>query len=80
MVKEATSLGAALSVAVGVGIYDSLEEAAGQAAKIERTVEPDLENHEIYQKYYGRWQKVHAYCMKMVEDELLKPMWHAPGL
>lgn len=46
----ATTLGAAILAGVGVGMYNSFEEAIQQTVKITRVQEPIMQNHEIYKK------------------------------
>lgn len=48
----ATTLGAALLAGVGVGMYDSFEDAVAQTVKITRRYEPNPENAEVYEKNY----------------------------
>lgn len=48
----ATTLGAALLAGVGVGMYESFEDAVAQTVRITRRYEPNMENHEIYKKNY----------------------------
>lgn len=51
--SEATLLGAALTAAVGCGLYENLNEATGLLAKHERiVVEPDKGRHQTYQEVY----------------------------
>lgn len=47
----ATTLGAAILAGVGVGMYDSFEEAVRETIVITRVQEPDMETHRQYQKY-----------------------------
>lgn len=46
----ATTLGAAILAGVGVGIYDSFEQAVRETIVITRTQEPDMEKHKVYEK------------------------------
>jgi xylulokinase len=46
----ATTLGAAILAGVGVGLYQSFEEAIKETVAITRVQEPDMKNHEIYKK------------------------------
>jgi xylulokinase len=46
----ATTLGAAILAGVGVGLYDSFEQAINETVKITRVQEPNMENKEAYQK------------------------------
>jgi xylulokinase len=51
----ATTLGAALLAGVGIGMYDSFEDAAAQTVQITRRYEPCAENKQIYQKNYDTY-------------------------
>lgn len=46
----ATTLGAAILAGVGVGVYESFEEAVKETIVITRVQEPNMENHERYKK------------------------------
>lgn len=48
----ATTLGAAILAGVGVGLYKDFEEAVRMTVKVTRRHEPDMENHNLYQKNY----------------------------
>lgn len=48
----ATTLGAVILAGVGVGLYDSFEEAVSMTVKVTRRHEPNMENYKIYQKNY----------------------------
>ena len=48
----ATTLGAALLAGVGVGVYRDYEEAVEKTVKITKEYEPNMENHQVYKKYY----------------------------
>jgi autoinducer 2 (AI-2) kinase len=79
VVKEATALGAAMCVGVGVGEYRDLQDATSRLVRWERFYEPDLANCEIYQGYYQKWRTIYPRIMELVEEGLLEPMWRAPG-
>lgn len=49
---HATTLGAAILAGVGAGVYQNFEEGVEKTIKIQRTHEPDMANHQIYQDYY----------------------------
>ena len=51
LIEEATSCGAAIAGGVGVGIFNSIEDAA-KIVKITDIVKPDSKNRELYEKYY----------------------------
>ncbi len=48
----ATTLGAVILAGVGIGMYESFEEAVNLTVKKTRHHEPNMENHEKYQKNY----------------------------
>ena len=80
MVKEATALGAAILAGYGVGIYESIEEGAEKTVKWDRTFEPDMVNHKVYEELYRVWRKVYAAQLDLVNEGLTRSMWTAPGL
>lgn len=49
----ATTLGAVILAGVGVGMYESFEEAVELTVKVKRAHEPNAENRAIYQKNYN---------------------------
>jgi len=51
-VKEGPAYGAALLAGVGIGLFGSLEETDKDLIEIEKTVDPNLKNVEIYQEFY----------------------------
>ena len=48
----ATTLGAVILAGVGVGMYESFEEAVALTVKEKRSHEPNVENADVYQKNY----------------------------
>ena len=55
----ATTLGAAILAGVGTGQYKSFKQAVDRTVKIKSTHEPDLKNHEIYEKYYELYLEIY---------------------
>lgn len=55
----ATTLGAAILAGVGTGMYKDFREAAHKTINITRTHEPNMENHEIYKKYYEIYLEIY---------------------
>ncbi|MDI6829462.1 MAG: FGGY-family carbohydrate kinase, partial [Armatimonadota bacterium] len=51
-VDEGPAFGAALLAAVGVGIYNSVEEACRNTIKVVSTTTPNFENKTLYDRYY----------------------------
>jgi autoinducer 2 (AI-2) kinase len=80
VVKEASSLGAALLAYKGIGLYPDIKEAAQRLVRIEKEFTPNSENHGVYQKAYDNWQAVYAAQLRLSDDNNTKYMWAAPGL
>ncbi|WP_070000946.1 xylulokinase [Cellulosilyticum sp. I15G10I2] len=55
----ATTLGAAILAGVGVGVYESFEEAVRETVQIKRVHEPDMEKHNQYQKYFDMYLELY---------------------
>ncbi len=55
----ATTLGAALLAAVGVGAYESFEQAVGQTVRVTRTHQPDPERFELYSRQYETYRELY---------------------
>ena len=55
----ATTLGAAILAGVGVGVYESFEEAIKETIVITRVQEPDMDNHERYKKSMELYLKLY---------------------
>lgn len=79
VVKESTSLGAALYVGFGVGLYQDLMSVAQSVVSFEKTYEPDPTNHQKYQELYGQWSRIYERSLAMVEEGLIRPLWRAAG-
>jgi len=79
VVKESTSLGAALYAGLGVGLYHDLKSVAQSIVSFEKTYEPDPTNHQIYQELYAQWSRIYERSLSMVEEGLIRPLWRAAG-
>jgi autoinducer 2 (AI-2) kinase len=79
VVKESTSLGAALYAGLGVGIFDDLQSVAQSIVSFEKTYEPDDATHKLYQELYAQWSRIYERSLAMVEEGLVKPLWRAAG-
>lgn len=79
VVKESTALGAAICAGVGAGIYRDLAEAAGSLLRIERTFEPAVEAHAVYDERYATWRELYPRILGLSELGLLRPMWWPAG-
>ncbi len=55
----ATTLGAAILAGIGVGMYESFEEAVEMTIKVKRSHTPNVENEEIYQKNYQTYLELY---------------------
>jgi sugar (pentulose or hexulose) kinase len=53
-VYEATGLGAAIDVAVGLGLHPDFPTAVGAMTRVSRTFEPDRDRREVYDQLYRR--------------------------
>ncbi len=79
-VKEATALGAAILAGYGVGIYESMKEAAANLVKWEAVYHPDPENKKIYDQMYTVWRKFYQNQLELSDQRVTRYMWAAPGL
>jgi len=79
MVKEATSLGAAVAAGVGVGIYDDMPSAADKLVRWDRVVEPNPSNYAVYQEAYERWLQSYPPQLELADKGVTSHMWIAPG-
>jgi len=65
---EASGLGAAIDVAVGLGLHTDFETAVADMTRLGETFEPNLDRHHMYSELYGRVYK-HMY-------QRLKPLYN----
>jgi xylulokinase len=54
-----TTLGAAILAGVGIGMFDSYEQAASETVKITRVHEPDASNHVKYARLYKLYKSLY---------------------
>ncbi|MBU3188374.1 autoinducer-2 kinase [Clostridium bowmanii] len=80
VVKEATGLGAAILAGYGIGIYPDISKAASELVRWDKTYNPNMANHSLYEKLYEPWRKVYAAQLELCNQNLTKNMWIAPGL
>lgn len=80
VVKEATALAAAISAAVGVGVFKSLEDGAEKWVRFESTIKPDMKNHKKYKEISKKWKKAYKAQLKLVDSNTTTSMWKAPGV
>ncbi|MFV0361983.1 MAG: xylulokinase [Suipraeoptans sp.] len=64
----ATTLGACILAGVGVGLYDSFEEAVGLTVKETRVHEPDRVLYELYETNYKKYRDIYE-CLKPIMNE-----------
>jgi len=79
-IKEATALGAAILAGVGAGVYGGLNETVQRLCTLEKTYEPNKENHEVYLELNERWKTVYHNQLALADQGLTNHMWKAPGL
>lgn len=68
---ECGALGAAMCAAVGVGVHDSLEQAADACVRITERLEPRPESHERLEAKYAHYRQV---------VDALEGAWEAPEM
>jgi len=78
VVKEATSLGAAIMAGKGIGIYKNEKEAARALVKTEKVFSPDANNREMYDKAYKNWQAAYKPLLRLSDDGITNYMWCSP--
>lgn len=59
----ATTLGACILAGIGVGLYESYEEAIEETIRITRVQKPNMENHQTYQKSMELYLELYE-CLK----------------
>jgi autoinducer-2 kinase len=79
VIKESTSLGAALYAGLGVGLYNDLGSVAQRIVSFEKTYEPDPAAHQLYQDLFEQWSHIYQRSLNMVEEGLVRPLWRAAG-
>jgi autoinducer 2 (AI-2) kinase len=80
VVKEATALGGAILAGYGVGLFESIPEAANRLVRWDKTYTPNMENHSIYLKMYAQWREIYTAQLNLCDRKITKNMWIAPGL
>ncbi|MDD7908841.1 autoinducer-2 kinase [Pseudovibrio exalbescens] len=79
-VTEATAFAAGLAAWVGIGVYGSLMEAADKTVRWKRRYTPDLANHALYGEITEKWRTAYAAQRALVDQNITRSMWKAPGL
>ncbi|HEX9027456.1 MAG TPA: autoinducer-2 kinase [Clostridium sp.] len=80
VVKEATGLGAAILAGYGAGIYPDISKTASELVCWDKTYEPNIENHAVYENLYAQWRKVYTVQLGLCNQKITKNLWIAPGL
>jgi autoinducer 2 (AI-2) kinase len=79
VVRESTSLGAALLAGVAVGLHPDVESAAAAASAFEAPIEPQAPAAATYDELYDAWRRVYRASLEMSEAGLTRPLWRAAG-
>jgi xylulokinase len=64
-VKEAGALGAAILCAAASGAYGSIEEAAANMSRIDRTIEPSARHSDFYAEKFALYRKLHEHVQEV---------------
>ena len=80
VVKETTSLGAAMCALVRPGQFTSLSEAAQALVRWDRTVEPHPNRVAAYQHIAGQAIDLQRGVIEWVQNGSLREMWRAAGV
>ena len=80
VVKESTSLGAAICAMIALGEVSDWNDATQRVVHWERTVEPNAAEHQVYNEVYAHWREVYPAVLKISDDGLLPSLWRAPGV
>ena len=57
--NEGPAFGATILAAVGFGLFDTVENACDEYIKITESIDPNLENNELYNKKYNKFRKIY---------------------
>jgi len=79
VVRESTALGAALCAGVGAGLYDDAAAVARSLTRFDRTVEPEPDAHQEYDRLYRQWVALYPRALEMTAAGALRPLWRAAG-
>lgn len=80
VVKESTSLGGAICALIALGEVKDWNEAVERVVHWERTIEPDNDDHKVYDEFYARWREIYPNILKISDNGLLPSLWRAPGV
>jgi sugar (pentulose or hexulose) kinase len=62
---EASSLGAAIAAAMGVGWYRTFKQAAHEMSRIRETIRPEEQNHKQYQRLFAVYRSIYPSLKKL---------------
>jgi autoinducer 2 (AI-2) kinase len=79
VVKEASSLGAAIVAGTAVGLYKDVQEAVQLLVKEEQVYEPNVANTAVYQEALQRWETAYKPQLELANSGVTTSMWRAPG-
>jgi autoinducer 2 (AI-2) kinase len=79
VVRESTSLGAALLAGTAVGLHPDLDTAIARAVTFEEPLAPDPARADAYRELYGSWRALYDASLAISEQGLAKPLWKAAG-
>jgi len=67
--EETACLGAAILAGVGVGMFNSIEEACHKMVSVRERISPNSKNREVYQKAYSRYLVLYDHLEDMFNPE-----------
>lgn len=79
VVRESTALGAFICAAVGVGHFQTFQEATQAVSLIERVHLPNPRQQELYHEQYEKWRSIYPQILNLADQGLVQHMWKAPG-
>lgn len=80
VIKEASALGAAILAMVGIGWYETIEEAANHFFQVDKLFYPNKEANKTYDSYFQSWQQLVREHLRISEMGLTDYFWSAPGI
>jgi len=78
-VKEATSLGSAVCVMIALRESKNWIDAIDQVVHWDKIIEPNSQNHQIYDETYKRWFEIYEHMLPIADKGLSPALWKAPG-
>jgi xylulokinase len=74
-VIDDSSFGAAMLAGVGTEVFSGFEEAVDQCVKLKEIIEPNMANHEKYERLFALYKEIHdglAPVYRGIADEIEK--------